>query len=243
MPRMNLGLPYNHCSLASGCRVGFQSPNLLRCGACQVVKYCGKPHQKAKLRAEPGEDTGGENPFDTAVGQFWYFRSTRPYMSAYDFIKWYAVVPDEHYTWNYTSLSFLDLHDQNALEPVFEKTHYHDVSFTVALTLIKIRLMQDLDSLHAFVLRNPNVVSQEKYLDLINQLRAQILQLYKKVNEDNPHFWPGVLNPNLYAYDVPSIYTPGSREEAVLIFRQSWYSWSETQPAVQYIRGIMTNDM
>ncbi|SCB65791.1 unnamed protein product [Fusarium graminearum] len=81
MPRMNLGLPYNHCSLASGCRVGFQSPNLLRCGACQVVKYCGKPHQKAKLRAEPGEDTGGENPFDTAVGQFWYFRSTRPYMS------------------------------------------------------------------------------------------------------------------------------------------------------------------
>ncbi|CAG2009336.1 unnamed protein product [Fusarium graminearum] len=298
MPRMNLGLPYNHCSLASGCRVGFQSPNLLRCGACQVVKYCGKPHQKAKLRAEPGEDTGGENAFDTAVGQFWYFRSTRPYMSvrfdlmsailnvrtgeavqaaldhaldmirlcrgdnqgvrsyvpalhlhlgtdqqACDFIKLYAVVPDEHYTWNDTSLPFLDLHDQDALEPVFEKTHYHDVSFTVALTLIKIRLMQDLDSLHAFVLRNPDVVSQEKYLDLINQLRAQILQLYKKVNEDNPHFWPGVLNPNLYAYDVPSIYTPGSREEAVLIFRQSWYSWSETQPAVQYIRGIMTNDI
>ncbi|KAM0397016.1 hypothetical protein HYE67_001595 [Fusarium culmorum] len=282
MPRMNLGLPYNHCSLASGCR------------------YCGKPHQKvdrprhkvqcvpikqqkdnlaaeeAKLRAEPGEDTGGENPFDTAGGQFWYFRSTRPYMSArfdlmsafstgdnqgvrsyvpalhlrlgndqqaYDFIKWYAVVPDEHYTWNDTSLPFLDLHDQDALEPVFEKTHYHDVSFTVALTLINIRLMQDLDSLYAFVLRNPDVVAQEKYLDLINQLRAQILQLYKKVKEDNPHFWPGVLNPNLYAYDVPSMYTPGSRVEAVLIFRQSWYSWSETQPAVQYIRGIITNDM
>ncbi|KAF5232948.1 hypothetical protein FAUST_8436 [Fusarium austroamericanum] len=262
MPRMNLGLPYNHCSLASGCRVGFQSPNLLRCGACQVVKYCGKPHQKAKLRAEPGEDTGDENPFDTAVGQFWYFRSTRPYMSvrfdlmsaildvrtgeavqaaldhaldmirlcrgdnqgACDFIKWYTVVPDEHYTWNDTSLPFLDLHDQDALEPVFEKTHYHDVYFTVALTLIKIRLMQDLDSLHAFVLRNPDVVAQEKYLDLINQLRAQILQLYKKVKEDNPHFWPGVLNPNLYAYDVPSIYTPESREEAVLIFRQSWHS-------------------
>ncbi|KAF0634919.1 hypothetical protein FPSE5266_10450 [Fusarium pseudograminearum] len=226
MPRMNLGLPYNHCSLASGCRVSFQSPNLLRCGACQVVKYCGKPHQKqrdklaaeeAKLRAEPGEDTGGENPFDTAAGQFWYFKSTRPYISArfdlmsailnvrtgeavqaaldhaldmirvcrgdnqgvrsyvpalhlrlgndqqaYDFIKRYAVVPDEHYTWNDTSLPFLDLHDQDALEPVFEKTHYHDVSFTVALTLIKIRLMQDLDSLHAFVLRNPGASGEAR---------------------------------------------------------------------------------
>ncbi|KAG6978083.1 Histone-lysine N-methyltransferase ASHR1, partial [Fusarium oxysporum f. sp. conglutinans] len=46
MPRMNLGLPYNHCS-HSPCPAGFQSSNLLRCGACQTVKYCGKPHQKA----------------------------------------------------------------------------------------------------------------------------------------------------------------------------------------------------
>ncbi|RBQ78882.1 hypothetical protein FVER14953_21391 [Fusarium verticillioides] len=45
MPRMNLGLPYNHCS-HSPCPAGFQSPNLLHCGACQTVKYCGKPHQK-----------------------------------------------------------------------------------------------------------------------------------------------------------------------------------------------------
>ncbi|KPA39816.1 hypothetical protein FLAG1_07310 [Fusarium langsethiae] len=93
MPRMNLGLPYNHCSLAPGCRKGFQSSNLLHCGACQVVKYCGQPHQRAdrprhkvqcvpikeqkqkleveeaKLRAEPSEDTGGEDPFET--GQAW----------------------------------------------------------------------------------------------------------------------------------------------------------------------------
>ncbi|KAF5686375.1 hypothetical protein FCIRC_2931 [Fusarium circinatum] len=110
MPRMNLGLPYNHCS-HSPCPAGFQSPNLLRCGACQTVKYCGKPHQKtdrprhkvqcvpikqtkdklteeeAKLRANPGDDTDG-NPFDNIVGLFWFFKSTRPYMQArHDYIS------------------------------------------------------------------------------------------------------------------------------------------------------------
>ncbi|KAM0233901.1 hypothetical protein ACHAPO_006771 [Fusarium lateritium] len=322
------------------------SGRLSECAGCHVIKYCGKPHQKAdwrrhkvqcvvikqqreklaaeetKLRTEPDRDTNGENPFDTIVGKFWFFKSTRPYMSArfdlmsailnvrtgeavqaaldhaldmirlcrgdnqdvrshvpalhlrlgndqeaYDFIKWYAVVPDENYDWRDASLPFLDLHEQDAFEPVFEKTHYCNVSFTVALTLIKIRLMQDLDSLHAFVLRTPgasgearydhlqkeamsnillqrpDIVAQENYLELMTQLRAQTMQLYKKVKKDNPHFWPGVLNPNLFAYDVPTGYIPGSREEAILIFRHSWYSWSETQPAIQYIRGVISNDM
>ncbi|KAH6993259.1 hypothetical protein EDB82DRAFT_555452 [Fusarium venenatum] len=324
MPRMNLGLPYNHCSLPSGCLAGFQSASLLQCAGCHVINYCGKPHQKAdwrrhkvqcivikqqreklaaeeaKLRTEPDEDTNGENPFDSKAGQFWVFKSTPPYMlarfnlmsailnvrtgeavqaaldhaldmvrlcrgdnqgvrshvpalhlrlgndqEAYDFIKWYAVVPDEDYDWGDASLPFLDLHEQDAFEPVFEKTHYCDVSFTVALTLIKIRLMQDLDSLHAFniLLQRPDIVAQENYLELMTQLRAQIMQLYKQAKKDNPRFWPDVLNPNLFAYDVPTAYTPGSQEETITIFRHSWYSLSETQPAIQYTRGVISNDM
>lgn len=341
---MNLGLPYNHCSLQP-CQAGFQSPKLLRCGACQVVKYCGQPHQvadrsrhkvqcnpikeqkakvaaeEAKLRANPGEDTDDVNPFDNSVGRFWLFKSTRPYMSArfdlisailnvrtgeaveaalshaldllrlcrgdnqgvrsyvpalylrlgrdqeaYDFIKWYAVGPDSHYNWHDTSLPYLNLHDQDAFEAVFEKTHYYNVSFTVALTLIKIRLMKDLESLQKFLQKNPNatgearydylqeeamsdillkrpdIVALDNYQELIVQLRSQILQLYKKAKEQNPHFWPGIQNPNLYAYDVPSIYSPGTREEAVLVFRQSWYSWSETEPAIQYVRDLIRRD-
>ncbi|RGP67739.1 hypothetical protein FSPOR_5929 [Fusarium sporotrichioides] len=220
MPRMNLGLPYNHCSLASGCRKGFQSSNLIRCGACQVVKYCGQPHQRAdrprhkvqcvpikeqkqkieaeeaEIHVEPGEETGGEDPFETGVGQFWYLRSTRPYMSArfdlmsaipnvrtgeasrqsalhlrlsnnqeaHDFIKWYTVVPDEQYEWYDASKPFLDLHDQDAFEPVFEETHYYDVTFTVALTLIKIRLLYDHlqeEAMSNILLKRPDIVAQE----------------------------------------------------------------------------------
>jgi hypothetical protein len=52
----------------------------------------------------------------------------------------------------------------------------------------------------------------------------------------------GIENPNLYAYDVPSAYSFGSREEAVLIFRNSCYSWLETEPAIRYIRGVINDD-
>ncbi|KAF4494274.1 hypothetical protein FAGAP_9599 [Fusarium agapanthi] len=343
MPRMNLGLPYNHCSL-SPCPAGFQSPNLLRCGACQTVKYCGKQHQKAdrlrhkvqcipikqtkdklteeeaKLRANPGDDTDG-NPFDNIMGLFWFFKSTRPYMQArhdyisailnvrtgeaveialreslemlrlcrgdnlgvrsqvpalylrlgrdqeaYDFIKWYAVKGSSTYDWRDMSLPYLDLEGEDAFEAVIEKPLYYDVSFKMALMLIKIRLMKDLESLQGFLQKKPNatgeerydylqeeamsdilqqradIVARDDYKDLIAELKRQALQLYKMVKEDNKHIWPGIENPNLYAYDVPSIYSPGSREEAVLIFRQSWYSWSETEPAIRYIRGIIKDD-
>ncbi|KAF5009007.1 hypothetical protein FDECE_4745 [Fusarium decemcellulare] len=342
MPRMNLGLPYNHCGLGR-CPVGFQTQNLLRCGACHVVKYCGQEHQRAdrprhkvscnmikeqkakvaeeenKLRTNPGDDTGG-NAFETVVGQFWFFRSTRPYMQArfdyisallnirtgeavemaldhsldmlrlcrgdnlgvraqvpglylrmgrdqdaYDFIKWYAEVTSD-YEWGNPDLPYLDKHGEDVFEPVDEKPHHIELSFFIALTLIKIRVMKDLESLQEFLRKNPNasgearydhlaeeamsdvllqradIVAQDDYKETIAELRRQALQLYKMVKEQNPHFWPGVMDPNLYAYSVPTIYTPGSREEAVLVFRQSWYSWSETEPAIQFIREVIRKD-
>ncbi|RMI96047.1 hypothetical protein CDV36_016357 [Fusarium kuroshium] len=343
MPRMNLGLPYNHCSLEP-CPVGFQSLSLLRCGGCHVVKYCGRPHQRAdrsrhkvqcnpikqtrekvseeeeKLRTNPGADTNG-NPFDNAVGLFWFFRSTRPYMQArfdyitavlnvrtgeavevalnhsldllrlcrgdnlgvrsqvpalhlrlgrdqdaYDFIKWYSVRGDSHYDWRDMSLPFLDMHGEDAFEAIEESAHHVELSFFVALTLIKIRLMKDLECLQGFLqnnptatgearydhlqeeamsdilLRRPDIVAQDNHEGTIAELRCQALQSYRMVKERNPHFWPGIINPNLYAYSVPTIYTLGSREEAVLVFRNSWYSWSETEVAIQFIREVIHND-
>ncbi|KAF5265048.1 hypothetical protein FOXYS1_4148 [Fusarium oxysporum] len=282
---MNLGLSYGHCS-HSPCPAGFQSPNLVRCGAWQTVKYCGKPHQKAdrprhkvqcipikqtkdkvteeeaKLRANPGDDTNG-NPFDHSVGLFWFFKSTRPHMQArhdyisailnvrtgeaveialkesldllrlcrgdnlgvrsqvpalylrlgrdqeaYDFIKWYAVKGDSKYDWRGMSLPFLDLQGEDAFEAVIEKPYYYDISFKMALMLIKIRLMKDLESLQGFLQKKPNatgeerydyvqeeamsdillqradIVAKDDYKDLIAELKRQVLQLYKMVKED-----------------------------------------------------------
>lgn len=185
---------------------------------------------------------------------------------ACDFIKWYGAKRDSSYDWRDMSLPYLDLKGEDALEPVLENPHYHDVGFTVALTLIKIRLMNDLESLQKFKRGKPNatgeevydylqeeamrdvllnrgdIAAQDSYEGTIADLRGQILNLYKMVKEKNAHFWPGVMNPNLYAYHVPTGYTMGSREEAVLVFRNSWYSWAKTEPAISYIREIITKN-
>lgn len=343
MPRLNLGLPFDHCHYQP-CYAGFQNPSLLRCGGCHAVKYCGQLHQKAdrarhkiqcnpiketrdkiseeetKLRTNPGSDTNG-NPFETVIGNFWFYKSTRPYMEArwnyisailnvrtgeateialdhsldllrlcrgdnqgarwqipalflrlgrdqdaYDFMKWYADESRGEYDWRDMSLPFFDKHGEDAFEAVEEKPHYLDLSFFVALTLIKIRLMKDLESLQRFLqsnpnatgevrydylqeeamsdilLRRPDIVARDNYEETIAQLRNQALQLYRIVKEKNPHLWPGISNPNLYSHSLPTRFEIGSREEAVLVFRYSWYSWSETEVAIRFIREVINDD-
>ncbi|KAG5779502.1 hypothetical protein H9Q73_006845 [Fusarium xylarioides] len=220
----------------SPCPAGFQSPNLLRCGACQTVKYCGKQHQKtdrprhkvqcvpikqtkdkltgeeAKLRANPGDDTDG-NPFDNSPttttsllvsnvrtgeaveialkesleilrlcrGDNLGVRSQIPGLylrlgrdqEAYDFIKWYAVKGDSKYDWRDMSLPFLDLEGEDAFEAVIEKPHYYDVSFKMALTLTKIRL---LEPLQGFLKKKPNATGEERYDYLEEEAMSNILQ-------------------------------------------------------------------
>ncbi|PCD20126.1 hypothetical protein AU210_016758 [Fusarium oxysporum f. sp. radicis-cucumerinum] len=254
MPRMNLGLPYNHCN-HQPCQVGFQSPNLLRCGGCHVVKYCGQPtkgrptqaqgpmqpdkqtrdkalEEEEKLRINPGADTDG-SPFDNAVGLFWFFKAlaltcklalttslpfstsarakprdrTRPFPRPASSLPRRHYAGDSHYDWRDMNLPFLDMHGEDTFEAVDEKPHHIELAFFVALTLIKIRLMKDLESLQGFLqsnpnatgearydhlqeeamsdilLRRPDIVAQDNYEETIAELRRQALQLYRIVKE------------------------------------------------------------
>ncbi|KAK8034505.1 hypothetical protein PG993_009500 [Apiospora rasikravindrae] len=106
MNRMNLGLIYQVCA-APDCRR--HGKDLLKCGACLLVHYCGPEHQRAhrsahktscllvkqtraaaaeaeaELRARPGDDYAPADPFDEgsgAIGRFWTLLPTRPYMQA-----------------------------------------------------------------------------------------------------------------------------------------------------------------
>ncbi|KAI0885919.1 uncharacterized protein GGS22DRAFT_162295 [Annulohypoxylon maeteangense] len=100
--RWNLALHWGNCS-GPNCHV---RNNLLKCGACRAVYYCGGAHQRAHrpqhksscnliknaraqlaqeeaaLRARPGDMFLEANPFETARGSFWRFTPTRPYMQA-----------------------------------------------------------------------------------------------------------------------------------------------------------------
>ncbi|SCV40003.1 uncharacterized protein FFB14_07364 [Fusarium fujikuroi] len=115
------------------------------------------------------------------------------------------------------SLPFLDLQGEDAFKAVIEKPLYYDVSFKMALALIKIRLMEgsrvaaEEEAMSDVLQQRADIVTKDDHKDLIAELKRQVLQLYKMAKEDNKHIWPGIENPNLYAYDVLDAYSPGSR--------------------------------
>ncbi|KAK7935657.1 hypothetical protein PG985_001152 [Apiospora marii] len=108
MNRMNLGLVFQICA-QPGCKR--RGSDLLMCGACRLVHYCGPEHQRehrpahktscnlvkhtraaaeraeAELRSPPADDPNPVDYFsEGVVGRFWgEFPETRPYMqSLYD---------------------------------------------------------------------------------------------------------------------------------------------------------------
>lgn len=188
---------------------------------------------------------------------------------AFDFIKWYAVNAST-YDWSNAELPFLNMQGEDALEPLDSNVEkLVQLSFLSAMTLPKVRLMLDLSALQDEVakvapgtmtaekkmgylkeealsdvlLSRPDIVNRADYTDLVTDLRQQCFKMYAVVKRHNKFFWPALLNPDKYAVAIPGAYTWGSEAETVLAFRESWYSWSETAPAINFIRSVTQNDM
>jgi len=304
-------------------------------GGCGIALYCGAAHQKAhrsihkvscdivkksrddlareekSLRKHKGDSETPPNPFESAVGMFYFWKGTRPYMQArydyitaalnirtgegvqaaldssleslrlcradnqavrsgvpamylrlgrdqdaFDFIKWYAV-NQSSYNWSDMKLPFLDLHGADALESVEEHTtDFMDLSFLVALTLLKIRLLEDINMLQTYMEKcgersyetkmkwirkealsdvlygRRDIVELADYKALVNNLENQVCRMLVRVDKANQFWWPALVDPGKYANATPTGYTFGSEAETVVVFRNSWYSWSECPPAL-----------
>jgi hypothetical protein len=74
---------------------------------------------------------------------------------------------------------------------------------------------------------------------LVETIKGQLRQLYKSINQCNPHFWRSMLNnPAAAIADRPDAYSPGSREEACLILGYNFAAWAETPGAMDTIRTL-----
>lgn len=183
----------------------------------------------------------------------------------YDYVKWWQTMgQDSDYRWGDISLPFLNIKNANAFEPIdYMCSKYPDLSQIVAITLLKIRLLLDLQSLQNCAVLDGQVpaeiitniedfvprsqilrsqkksMSREKCLSLTKELKLQIDLLYKTVNEANRFFWPALLNPGDHIPARPSAYSPGSREEMQLYLQYSIDAWTETPGALEMIQDRM----
>jgi hypothetical protein len=180
----------------------------------------------------------------------------------YDFLKWWATAADaSDYDWGDPTLPYLDVKDADVFEPVdIFVRKWADLSHTVAIILLKIRLLLDVKALqNSAVLRNKiprdivnirsqlvsSVVSGNKEImvskdqsELIKTLEDQVQKLYIKVDESNQYFWAALLSPGKNLTARPEYSSAGSKSEMQLKLGYNYLSWTETPGAIDMIREL-----
>ncbi|KAL6871746.1 hypothetical protein HDV57DRAFT_272005 [Trichoderma longibrachiatum] len=189
---------------------------------------------------------------------------------AYDFIKWYATTGSEpDYDWGDMSLPFLDTKDADVFEEPpngLLRTTFMDMSQAVALILIKVRILLDLQaiqnarialkgSIPAEVIEMVrgqlvgNIVGPrqdilfaqtEETSGLVGKMKRQIQALYRAVKTYNPHFWKLLVNdPDAGVLRRPAhAYSPRTEDEALLVLGYNYAAWYETPGAVDMLKNL-----
>lgn len=183
--------------------------------------------------------------------------------ACYDFIKWYFTTgQDPHYDWGDTDLPFLDVKDADSFESVELYTGtYADISFVVAVALIKFRLLLDIKALQnstvlgekvpqelldsirgqlvsSIVAGNKDIMQNQDQTVLIKKLESQVEELFKAVNTSNKYFWPALLRPGSNLNARPQMYSKGTVEHMQLVLQYSYASWVETPGAIDMIKEL-----
>jgi hypothetical protein len=164
-------------------------------------------------------------------------------------------------------LPYLDIKNADVFEPVKYLCHkYINVSHTVAITLLKIKLLLDLtalrdsavvgervpreilDGIQAYLLRSPiiarnrDIMEHRDHTTAINKLTAQIDALYKTVKKANEYLWPSLLEPGRHLTARPNAYTHGGMEQMQLVLQYSYDSWVETPGAMEVIKAKVRDE-
>ncbi|KAI1270864.1 hypothetical protein F5Y07DRAFT_384913 [Xylaria sp. FL0933] len=173
----------------------------------------------------------------------------------YDFLKWWAVVDDEHhyngrYNWGDRCLPYLDIRGADAFEAVYASARRLSLSQLVILTLVKVRLYLDVEAydpqymdigapwppsrtqlrrpIGEIVQKKVRTITASDVPNISKSLKDQYQALFRMVHEKNPHFWKAWVDA---MEDNPSLspsYTVGSVEEAVLSVHQCARAWEES---------------
>ncbi|KAJ0415510.1 hypothetical protein BJY00DRAFT_293512 [Aspergillus carlsbadensis] len=182
----------------------------------------------------------------------------------YDFVKWWFVGCGSDYDWGNMDLPYLDIKDADVFEEVeyFTKDRWSQLGHLVALTLLKIKLILDLEALQSsthtvgakvprevlddersdvplspVIARNQKLVQSDDHTEPIKKLRHQVNQLYQSVNQANGHFWDTLLLSDEIP-EYPGAYSHGSIEEAELTLGYTYDAWRELPAALEFVRTL-----
>jgi MYND finger len=183
----------------------------------------------------------------------------------YDFIKWWTMTAEEgDYDFGDTDIPYMDLRNANAFESVqyYVSREFADLSHSVSLALLKIKLLLDLKALQhsatavgtkvpseilgaiqSHIPRSPIVTGNKEIMQrgdhsaAIHDLAAQIDALYRMVKKMNRRFWPRLVDPGQHLTARPEYFSSGSEEEMQLVLQYSYQAWIEMPGPLKIIKA------
>jgi hypothetical protein len=183
----------------------------------------------------------------------------------YDFVKWWATTgQDSKYDWYDTDNPYLDVKNANVFEAVdFIAHEYSSLSYLVAITLLKLRLMIDLQSLQrarreagphvpqeildsiqqhsisSIITSNPEILERVDHAPHIAKLGEQVKNLFTVIKQANKHFWPAMIKPGDNLKARPQLYGYGDQGQMQLTLQYNYNAWSETPGAIGAVEVLL----
>lgn len=185
----------------------------------------------------------------------------------YDFLKWWAVIDDEHhyngrYDWGDLSLPYLDIRGADAFEAVGALASRLSLNQLVNLALLKLRLYSDIESydpeysdfgfgwpswpppptkvfrpIGEIVRKKVGTITDSDVPAISESLKDQYQALFRMVHKKNPYFWEALVDETEDTPSLPSAYSPGSFEETILAVYQCEKAWEESYDALEVIES------
>lgn len=194
------------------------------------------------------------------------FLRLRRDQQAYDFCKWWVTTAEEgDYDWGDKTAKYLDIKDADVFEDPKNLVYSAGVklSLAVSVTLIKIRMLIDMQALQrdrqVAAPKLPSEITdqrlvhctssiiqgQRKVLECEEQtlnmtmLRKQVRQLFDAVKESNEHFWPALVNPGRKLEARPTLHSFGDTGQMQVVLRYNYNAWAETEGAIGVIEELL----
>jgi hypothetical protein len=230
---------------------------LLRTNAARAVRLS-LDHLLDMLRLCRTDPIGARDVVPTL-----YLRLGRD-QDAYDFCKWWATTGhDSNYDWGNLNASYIDTKNADAFEQVdifFGDRFY--LSHVIAITLLKLRLLIDLNSLQrareiagphvpretldaiqhyctsSTITSNLKILEREDQSPHIIRLQKQVKELYAAVEKANSHFWPALIEPADSLKARPISYGDGDKGQMQVTLQNSYNAWAETLGAIGVIKEL-----
>jgi len=188
----------------------------------------------------------------------------------YDFCVWYATTGQKgDYDWGDLDLPFLDIMNAEVFElvPEHNLNKYGDLSHTVGMALLKIKLLFSVQALrNAWMLAEKvsqeildaiclelasgtlmadreDIINWRDLTELIRELQGQIRMLYWAVDAQNEHFWPALLEPGRHLTARPDAFSHGSVQHMQIMLMYSYAAWAETQGANEVVRELVRRNV